>query len=71
MEKLTLRVEGMSCGHCEIAIQDAVRRLPGIKKTRASRRRKEVVTQYDEARVTAEQIGAAISATGYSVVGGV
>jgi copper chaperone len=47
MDKVILRVEGMSCGHCEIAVQDAVRKLPGIKKVKASRRRKEAVVDYD------------------------
>jgi copper chaperone len=67
MEKLILRVEGMTCGHCEIAVADAVRKLPGIKKTKASRRKREVVTDYDAASVTPAQIAAAINATGYRV----
>jgi copper chaperone len=67
MEKLTLRVEGMSCGHCEITVQDAVRKLPGIKKVKASRRKKELVTDYDPAVVSPEQIAAAVKSTGYSV----
>jgi len=38
MEKIVLHVEGMACGHCEIAVQDAVRKLPGIKKVKATKR---------------------------------
>lgn len=67
MEKLVLKVEGMSCGHCEIAVQDAVRKLPGIKKVKANRRKKQAVVDYDTAQVTPEQIKAAINATGYTV----
>jgi copper chaperone CopZ len=55
----------MSCGHCEIAVQDAIRRLPGIKKAKANRRKKEAAVEYDEASVSPEQIIAAINATGY------
>ncbi|MDR1131504.1 MAG: cation transporter [Oscillospiraceae bacterium] len=68
MDKVILRVEGMSCGHCEIAVQDAVRKLPGIKKVKASRRKKETVIDYDASLATPEQIANAISATGYSAV---
>jgi copper ion binding protein len=68
MEKITLRVEGMSCGHCEIAIQDAVRRLPGIKKVKASKRKKEVVAEFDAALATTEAIAGAINGTGYRVI---
>jgi copper chaperone CopZ len=69
MENLILRVEGMSCGHCEIAIQDAIRKLPGIKKTKATRRKKQVAVDYNTALVTPEQIADAVNATGYKAVG--
>jgi copper chaperone len=68
MEKLVLNVEGMACGHCEIAIQDAVRKLPGIKKVKASKRKKEVVAEYDSGQVTEEQIKKAVDDTGYKIV---
>ncbi|MDR0446345.1 MAG: copper ion binding protein [Oscillospiraceae bacterium] len=68
MEKIILTVEGMSCGHCEIAVQDAVRQLPGIKKVKARRRRKEAMVEYDPAAVSTEQIAKAINDTGYQVV---
>jgi copper chaperone len=55
----------MSCGHCEIAVQDAVRKLPGVKKAKASKRRKEAVVEYDPELVTREQIAGAITAIGY------
>jgi copper chaperone CopZ len=68
MDTLKLRVEGMVCGHCEIAIADAVRKLPGIKKAKASKRKKEVSVEYDAALTTKDDIIAAIGGTGYQVV---
>lgn len=68
VERIILSVEGMSCGHCEIAVQDAVRRLPGIKKVKANRRKKEASVEYDASAVTAEQIKKAINDTGYRIV---
>lgn len=70
MKDVVLRVEGMVCGHCEIAIQDAVRKLPGIKKAKASKRKKQVEVAYDETLTTPETIKAAINNTGYRVVDG-
>lgn len=64
----TVQVEGMACGHCEITIQEAVRKLPGIKKVKASKRKKQAVVEYDEAAVDLPRIKAAIAATGYTVV---
>ncbi len=41
MERTKLHVDGMVCGHCEIAVQDAVRKLHGIKKVKTSKRKEE------------------------------
>jgi copper chaperone len=68
MAKVTIGVDGMSCEHCESAVNTAIRKLPGIKKAKASRKKKEVTVKYDEAAVTVEQIKAAIKETGYEVL---
>jgi len=68
MEKTKLRVEGMTCGHCEIAVQDAVRKLPGIKNVKADKGKKEASVEYDASLVTPDQIISAINETGYSVI---
>ncbi|MDR1409885.1 MAG: copper ion binding protein [Oscillospiraceae bacterium] len=68
MEKLILQVEGMTCGHCELAVQDAVRKLPGIKKVKANKHKKQTAVDYDPAQVTPEQIDKAINDTGYRVL---
>ncbi|MDR2156203.1 MAG: cation transporter [Clostridiales Family XIII bacterium] len=68
MDKITLRVEGMSCEHCEIAIQDAIRKLPGIKKAKASKRKKEVSVKYDATLTSGDAIIHAIADTGYQVI---
>ena len=65
MKTETIRVEGMSCGHCEIAVQDAVRKLPGVKKAKANQRKKQAIVKYDETQVNTEQIISAIKESGY------
>ncbi|HWS29290.1 MAG TPA: copper ion binding protein [Clostridia bacterium] len=65
MEKIVIPVKGMVCGHCEVAVQEAVRKLPGIKKVKANKRKKETAVEYDPSAVTVEQIKKAINDTGY------
>lgn len=65
MKSDIIKVERMSCGHCEIAVQDAIRKLAGVKKAKASKRKKQALVEYDESLVSLEQIVAAINATGY------
>ncbi|MDR2493062.1 MAG: cation transporter [Coriobacteriales bacterium] len=68
MEKLTLRVEGMACEHCENALQDAVRKLPGIKKVKANRRKCVVEVVYDDALTEPDAIAQTVADTGFEVV---
>lgn len=69
MEKVTIHVDGMACSECEITVARAAGRLPGVKKAKAKRRKKEAYVEYDPTQVSEEQIKAAIAATGYEVVG--
>lgn len=67
--KIVLEVEGMACSHCEITIQDAVRKLDGIKKVKAKKRKKEVMAEFDESKTSTEAIIDSINSTGYEVKG--
>jgi len=68
MEKTTIRVDGMSCHHCENAVVTAVQALPGVKKAKASHVKKNAVVQYDPAQVSLDAIHKAITEEGYEVV---
>lgn len=65
MKTEIIKVKGMSCSHCQLAVQDAVRKLPGIKKVKARRRSAEATVSYDETMVDIEQVKAAINDIGY------
>lgn len=67
--KIVLNVEGMACSHCELTVQDAVKKLDGIKKVKAKKRKKEVTVEFDENLTTVENISDAINNTGYEVKG--
>lgn len=67
--KIVLNVEGMACSHCELTVQDAVKKLDGIKKVKAKKRKKEVTVEFDENLTTVENISDAINKTGYEVKG--
>ena len=67
MSNVTLKVEGMSCGHCVSAVEKAVK---GIGATgTVDFTNKTVAVQYDEASVSVEAIKEAIEDQGYDVVG--
>ena len=43
----TYRVEGMSCGHCEAAVRDEVRRVSGVESVEVDLGAKQVVVRGD------------------------
>ncbi|MDR2634988.1 MAG: copper ion binding protein [Clostridiales bacterium] len=68
MTKLKLNVEGMACLHCENTVIKAVSALDGVKAVSVSLKKKTVEVKYDDGKVSAENISAAISEQGYKVI---
>ena len=68
MEKITVGVDGMMCGHCDAYVNDAVRNALKVKKVSSSHAKKETVIIAEEG-LTDEQIKSTIDATGYTVTG--
>jgi Cu+-exporting ATPase len=42
IKKQTVNVEGMTCGHCEMTVEKAVKQLPNVKSAKASAKDKKV-----------------------------
>lgn len=68
MESTILKVNGMSCGHCEATVQGAVSKLSGIKKVKASSKKKLVTVKYDTEAVSLSEIKNAIKESGFEVI---
>lgn len=68
MVKMTLKVEGMSCGMCEAHINDAVRRSFKVKKVTSSQAKGETVIVAEQAP-DEQQLRSVIAGMGYTVLG--
>ncbi|HOL17025.1 MAG TPA: copper ion binding protein [Bacillota bacterium] len=68
-EKITFKVEGMSCNHCKQSIERAVRALPGVTSATVDLAQNEVDISFDPQKVKKEELQAAITGAGYRVVG--
>lgn len=66
MQKVTLNVEGMSCGHCASAVEGAVKKLGAQGKVDLGA--KTVTVEFDDAKTSLAAIKAAIEDQGYDVV---
>ena len=58
----TLTVEGMSCGHCEQTVEEAIKALTGVKGAEADRDAGQVSVDGD---VNTEQLIATVEDAGY------
>ena len=67
MEKAVLKVEGMSCSHCENAVKKAVGALD-VSNVAVDLNAKTVTVEYDQATVSLDSIKNAIEEQGYDVV---
>ncbi|KMY55074.1 copper resistance protein CopZ [Bacillus sp. FJAT-27231] len=67
METITLKVSGMSCGHCIKAVEGSVGELPGVDSVKVALENGEVQVQYDAGKVSLDKIKETIDDQGYDV----
>ncbi|HXF49822.1 MAG TPA: heavy metal-associated domain-containing protein [Verrucomicrobiae bacterium] len=67
-EKIELKVAGMTCGHCEAKVQQAVSQLPGVRKVTASRTNGTVTVESDKSdTLNLQSVKEAIESLGYQI----
>ncbi|WP_268767878.1 heavy-metal-associated domain-containing protein [Methanosarcina sp. 1.H.T.1A.1] len=64
----TIKVEGMSCGHCVMRVKKAIEGLEGVKKVDVSLENKQAVVEFDEGITDVVKIKAVVKETGYEPV---
>ncbi len=67
MEKI-LKVQGMTCGHCKMSVENALNELDGVSTAKVDLDAGKVEVNYDEAKVSLENMQEAIEDQGYDVI---
>ena len=68
MLKQTFRVADMSCTNCAMKLESLEDSLDGVKEINASYHKLTMIIEYDETKLTADQIIAAVKKKGYTAV---
>jgi copper chaperone len=68
MEKVSLKVQGMSCGHCVKAVEGSVGALSGVNSVKVDLKASTVDVEYNQQDVTIEKIKETIDDQGYDVI---
>jgi copper chaperone CopZ len=63
MDKLTIAIDGMSCGHCVARVKQTLAALPGVQVNDVAIGSASLA--YDSSATSPEKIATAVSAAGY------
>ena len=66
MAKLTLKVIGMTCGHCQKRVETALTQVPGVFGAVVDLQDGNAEVDYDDDTATIEELTAAVAKAGYS-----
>jgi copper chaperone len=66
MKTTRLQVSGMTCGHCQSAVEKALQNQPGVRNATVHLDSGAAEVEYDEKAVAVEQLLAAVKEEGYS-----
>jgi copper chaperone len=65
METTTIKVSGMSCGGCVKSVTGVLAALDGVARAEVSLEQAQAVIEFDAARVSRDQLAAAIEDAGF------
>ncbi len=65
METLKLKVEGMTCNHCEMTVSKALRSVSGVKDVEVSHKTNSAKINVKKGKVKIEKLIKAIESAGY------
>lgn len=68
MEKITIAIHGMSCGHCEMRVKKELEAIPGIESVDASAADKNAIIVFSQ-EVPESRIKEAVAEAGYEFKG--
>ena len=65
MTQETIKVEGMSCGHCQMTVTKAISGVAGVSNVEVSLKDGQATVDYDESKTNTDAIKAAVVEAGY------
>lgn len=66
MKREKIIIDGMSCGHCVMAIERALGKLPGISNVRVDLKTNSADVEYDDTTISLNEIFDEIDNQGYN-----
>ncbi|MDR2944352.1 MAG: cation transporter [Methanosarcinales archaeon] len=67
METVTFKVGGMTCGHCQRRVEDALKNVNGVIKAAVDLEKGEAAIEYDDFKTNSAALKKAVEDAGYEV----
>lgn len=67
IQEVKLNVNGMSCGSCEMSIENEVNKLPGIITVAANKESESTMVKFDNTKTSISEIENTINKLGYAI----
>jgi copper chaperone len=67
METSVFKVGGMTCGHCQRRVENALKNVDGVAKAIVSLEKGEATVEYDNFKTNVAALKKAVAAAGYDV----
>ncbi len=68
MAEEIIKIEGMSCGHCQATVEKAISSVTGVKQVKVNLEDKNAVVDYNPSETDIKALKAAVDEAGYTVV---
>ena len=67
MQKEMIKVDGMSCNHCKMAVEAAVKKITGVAAAEVNLAEKTLQVEYDNEKADMAMIRQAVEDAGFEV----
>jgi len=67
-ETLVLKIGGMSCNHCKMKLEKALRTLDGVDDVQVNLETGQATVKYDSSKLQGEGLRAVVGEAGYEIL---
>lgn len=67
METLVLKIGGMTCNHCKMKVEKALRTMDGVENVQVDLTTGQATVSFDAAKLRAEDLRTVVSEAGYEI----
>ncbi|MCM3576039.1 copper ion binding protein [Mesobacillus subterraneus] len=65
MEKIVLKIDGITCGHCVGKVEKSLKSLPGVEVAKVDLKKGTAKVKYDDSKQTIDKLNEAVREAGY------